>query len=368
MAYTLRQEIINALKIIVVGALITYGVSYLHAAWSGPTKPPPPDPTSVNAPAPINVSVTAQDKLGALGVSALAILGDGTVQGNFGAGVATPRSTAPNSVTTGNMEANDIFVRSISKWISTAFAQGGGGGTSGLIPNPYTLVLYGQQSVGTHSVVFDSYHELSLWGQGTSREQVKLVAARNFPSRTAVSGVSMTDAVVLASQNSPFEVDIGWGTAANTKPIVDLYEVRSYSCSGSCPGGVDGFYADIAWKGLFANSCTASGNWSGTKPTQGTASIGPLPTTWSPGTQNFGLTCTNGNGSATDSLQYSNVPLTATLTAGGSVESATVVDTGSGGTVELAWNVTGNLGGASCTARGNLVKLDGTENSNGALG
>jgi len=48
------------------------------------------------------------------------------VSGNVGAGTTSPRSNPPNAVATGNLDANDVFVRGSSRWAS----QGGGGNGS----------------------------------------------------------------------------------------------------------------------------------------------------------------------------------------------------------------------------------------------
>jgi len=49
------------------------------------------------------------------------------VKGNIGIDptTSTPRSPAPNGSATGNLEANDVYLRSVSRWLS----QGGGGST-----------------------------------------------------------------------------------------------------------------------------------------------------------------------------------------------------------------------------------------------
>jgi len=55
-------KILNILKVAVPTLIVVLAVSYVSADWSAPTC----GPTGCNAPAPINVSATSQDKLGAI--------------------------------------------------------------------------------------------------------------------------------------------------------------------------------------------------------------------------------------------------------------------------------------------------------------
>lgn len=51
---------IDTLKIVILALILTLGLNYAHAQWTGPTAPPPGN----NAPAPINVSGSGQSKAG----------------------------------------------------------------------------------------------------------------------------------------------------------------------------------------------------------------------------------------------------------------------------------------------------------------
>lgn len=57
-----HQTLLQSTKSIVLGLLIAVGISYVQAAWQGPTASPP----NANAEAPLNVSSAGQSKAGGL--------------------------------------------------------------------------------------------------------------------------------------------------------------------------------------------------------------------------------------------------------------------------------------------------------------
>ncbi|MEX0917250.1 MAG: hypothetical protein WDZ90_01900 [Candidatus Paceibacterota bacterium] len=59
---TTTREIINITKGIALGLVLVFGISYVQAAWTGPTQSPPDG----NVEAPVNVSSTFQEKEGDL--------------------------------------------------------------------------------------------------------------------------------------------------------------------------------------------------------------------------------------------------------------------------------------------------------------
>lgn len=97
----------------------------------------------------------------------------------------------------------------------------------------------------------------------------------------------------------------------------------------------------LNWSSTNADSCTASGDWSGSKSASGSQAIGPYATA---GTRTFALKCSNvtGTGSASVAVGVGNAPPTLSLTASKSTISATEKAT-------LNWNGT-RL--SSCTASG----------------
>lgn len=64
---TFKYELWQSAKILTIVLVLSVGVQYASAAWTGPTATPPNENTS----APINVSATSQVKSGGLGVTNL---------------------------------------------------------------------------------------------------------------------------------------------------------------------------------------------------------------------------------------------------------------------------------------------------------
>jgi len=55
---TANKQILQTAKIIILALILAFGISYLHAAWTGPTDSPPLG----NTPAPLNVGNISQTK------------------------------------------------------------------------------------------------------------------------------------------------------------------------------------------------------------------------------------------------------------------------------------------------------------------
>lgn len=71
-----KKQIISAIKITILSAILIVGLNYVNAAWSGPTANPP----NAGVSTPINVSSVNQVKNGSLGVNSLSVFGDGLIQ------------------------------------------------------------------------------------------------------------------------------------------------------------------------------------------------------------------------------------------------------------------------------------------------
>lgn len=104
---------------------------------------------------------------------------------------------------------------------------------------------------------------------------------------------------------------------------------------------VDGATVSLTWSSTNATSCTASGGWSGTRPTGGSETVTPA----GPATS-YGLQCTGAGGSASASttVTVATIPvvtLTATPGGPGSIEYSTPV--------RLTWSATSSN---SCTTSG----------------
>lgn len=102
------------------------------------------------------------------------------------------------------------------------------------------------------------------------------------------------------------------------------------------PGG----FAELAWDTENVESCTASGGWSGSRPTSGSEEVGPLSQS-----RMFRLSCTGPTGSANASVtvQVGAAP-SPTLTLSASPSSVAA-----GGSATLTWNAANASG---CTASG----------------
>jgi len=83
-------------------------------AWTEPSASPP----GGNLGAPINTGNAGQVKQGPLGVNSDGIIPTGLlVTGNVGIGTLAPTTPAPNAQP-GNLDVNDVYLRSIGKWES----------------------------------------------------------------------------------------------------------------------------------------------------------------------------------------------------------------------------------------------------------
>ena len=75
----------ESVKVAVIALVITLGVTYAYAAWTGPTATPPNNNTN----APINVGAVDQIKNAGLGVNSLAVFGNGVFSEYMKVGTTT---------------------------------------------------------------------------------------------------------------------------------------------------------------------------------------------------------------------------------------------------------------------------------------
>lgn len=108
---------------VTLGCLIQFA-----KAWTEPTATAPGE----NVGAPINTSDILQNKTGSLGVSGafLDVLNSLFVHGNVGVGTQTPN---PDKGASGNIDVNDVYLRSTGKWLS----EMGPSGTNSVVGGPY---------------------------------------------------------------------------------------------------------------------------------------------------------------------------------------------------------------------------------------
>ncbi len=115
--------------------------------------------------------------------------------------------------------------------------------------------------------------------------------------------------------------------------------IPSVSLESNPSSVVMGHTTTLKWNATFAQSCTASGGWSGTQPISGTLSTSPLTATTS-----YTLTCTGAGGSTAQSAE---VIVTQAAPSISLVASPTTLS--SGGSSNLTWTATD---ATACTASG----------------
>ena len=162
-----------------------------------------------------------------------------------------------------------------------------------------------------------------------------------------------SDTILAQPNNATYTVSI--------PPLQPTADIQANSSDG--PIAIDaGSSATLSWASTNANSCSASGDWSGDKPTTGQEDTGNLS---SPRT--YIITCTGDGGSASDSvvvnINYPNAP-TVDLRANGSDGSLTINNNES---ATLSWT---SSDADSCTASGDWsgAKSTSGSESTGSLG
>jgi uncharacterized repeat protein (TIGR01451 family) len=117
----------------------------------------------------------------------------------------------------------------------------------------------------------------------------------------------------------------------------------------------------LSWNSTNATSCTASGAWSGTKPTSGTFYTGNLTST-----KTYNITCTGAGGSAVDSVTVTvgNEPYNPPTPSPTVNLNANPTSVQSGGSSVLSWNSTN---ATSCTATGGMNGWAGPKATSGTF-
>ena len=151
--------------------------------------------------------------------------------------------------------------------------------------------------------------------------------------------ISVTDGVASASLPA-FAITVN---AAGVDPTVSL----SASPTTVSTGGS----STLSWSSTSASSCTASGGWSGSEPTGGSASTGALSAATT-----YTLTCSGPGGSASQSVTVNvSAPVNPTVSL-----SASPTAVSSGGSAMLSWSSTN---ASSCTASGGWSGSEPTSGS-----
>ncbi|RMF98926.1 MAG: hypothetical protein D6727_01600 [Gammaproteobacteria bacterium] len=162
------------------------------------------------------------------------------------------------------------------------------------------------------------------------------MTAGNADTNIRVIGGSISDhGVIMYVDSSPYDPQIylyrhSAGGSAPVLPVVDLAAADSSVAAGGT--------TQLSWSSSDATSCSAAGGWSGSKPTNGSETVGPLSQDTT-----FILNCSNADGSTQTAVTVQVVgPPAVTLTA----SPASVV---AGGSAVLVWSSTD---ASSCAASG----------------
>lgn len=142
------------------------------------------------------------------------------------------------------------------------------------------------------------------------------------------------DAAGNRTTSSPVTVTVSNGVGGGTTPPTMTLTASPMSIAS-------GSSSTLSWSSSNATDCTASGAWSGSKPTNGSQSTGTLTST-----KTYTLACTGSGGSISKSA---TVTVTATVPAPSVTLAASPTSVASGGSSTLTWT---SSDASSCTASG----------------
>lgn len=228
-----------------------------------------------------------------------------------------------------------------------------------VIPNPPSVSL----TVNPTSIYSGSSSTIS-WSATNSPTSCSATSSNgSWTGAKSASGSVSTGPMAAGGYTYSLSCTNAGGTGyANNVPLtVGTVPKPVVTISANPISVTSGGSSNLTWSATNSpTSCTASGRWSGTKASSGTASTGSLATSATPYT--YTLSCTNagGTGSATTS-----VTATSGAAAGPPVVSISAnpssIGTGSGST--LTWSATNSP--TSCTASGN-ASWTGAKSANGS--
>jgi len=126
------------------------------------------------------------------------------------------------------------------------------------------------------------------------------------------------------------------GSCDTNKPTVDLNVSGTVACNRN---------ATLAWNSNNADSCSASGGWSGSKTVNGTESVGNFT-----GSKTFKITCSNAGGEASDSVTINGEEDRLNASAGSDMDvdagesirlNGSIDGDGFGGEADITWSCAG---------------------------
>jgi len=190
--------------------------------------------------------------------------------------------------------------------------------------------------VAPGAVTYNVYQSTTPGGQGGTPIATGLPAAGQTGSYT-VTGLTGGTAYyfTITAVNALGETQFSNETSATPTAAAPTVTLAANPASV-----VLGAASTLTWSSTSATACTASGGWSGSRATSGTASVTPTAT----GATSYTLTCTGPGGTANASTTVTATAAAPTVTISASPTTITL-----GGTSTISWNTT-NAG--SCTASG----------------
>ncbi|MEO8307654.1 MAG: GDSL-type esterase/lipase family protein [Pseudomonadota bacterium] len=192
------------------------------------------------------------------------------------------------------------------------------------------------------SIVTGSTAQLS-W---SSTNATSCTASGGWSGNKSTSG-SATTAALSSTTTFGLNCSGPGGSGSATTLVTVTAPVPTVSLSANPTSIVSGSTTQLSWSSSNATSCTASGDWSGTKGASGTATTAAISTN-----STFVLTCSGsgGNASATTAVMVAVPPPTVSL-------SANPTSIVSGNTTQLSWS---SSNATSCTASGGWSGTKGT--------
>lgn len=277
---------------------ICTGLAFLLAACGGSSHPQPGVTLTAN---PTSIAVGQSTSLKWSSTNATSCTASGAWSGS--------QNVSGTATETPKVAGTDTYTLTCS-------GQGGSGSASatvtvGALPAPTALI-----SVSPSTITLGSSATL----QWSSTNATSCEASSAWSGTEPTSGTQSVTPTAAGSDS--YEITCtGTGGSASSTAVLTVNNPTPVVTIGISPTTITaGGSATLTWSATNATSCTASGAWSGTKPTSGTATETPTQA----GTDTYTLDCTGANGSDTKS---------ATLTVTAPAASAFVFTADADGTV-----------------------------------
>ncbi len=176
-------------------------------------------------------------------------------------------------------------------------------------------------------------------------------AAGDWSGSKATSGSETINALTANQVFTLYCIGNGGSASESVSVTVQPAPAPTMSLSASSTNVSQGDSTTLNWSSTNATSCTASGDWSGTKATSGSETFNALTED-----QVFTLSCSGNGGSVYESVSVTVQPAPAPTVS----LSASSTNVSQGGAITLSWNSTDAI---SCSASGDWI---GTKESSGS--